>query len=248
MDYFRSEPFYFKVSGLYGLFTDPVTKAGGEKYTYQIPTYQALKGITEEIYWKPTIYYVVDSFKVNKPFKTETKGIRAPLNAGGNDLNYYTYLKDVEYLVKFHFEWNLNRDDLKMDRNEKKHQQILIRSLKKGGRRDAFLGTRECVANVEYITEREYLQETTPFANQSISMGIMFHSFTYPGESTTKCNRLISNFSSVTLKNGEVKFLRPEECEIRHDLGNYSIRDFKYDEMKSVDKETTEYDLEEGIK
>ena len=37
----------FKVWGRYALFTDPVTKIGGEKCTYQIPTYQALKGILE---------------------------------------------------------------------------------------------------------------------------------------------------------------------------------------------------------
>lgn len=42
----------FVVYGKYGLFTDPVTKIGGEKFTYQIPTYQALKGIVESIYWK----------------------------------------------------------------------------------------------------------------------------------------------------------------------------------------------------
>lgn len=37
----------YKVYGRYALFTDPLTKTGGEKFTYQIPTYQALKGITE---------------------------------------------------------------------------------------------------------------------------------------------------------------------------------------------------------
>lgn len=35
----------FKVYGKYALFTDPLTKIGGEKCSYQIPTYQALKGI-----------------------------------------------------------------------------------------------------------------------------------------------------------------------------------------------------------
>lgn len=52
---FQSKPFYYKVKGEYALFTDPVTKGGGEKFTYQVPTYQALKGITEAIYWKPTL-------------------------------------------------------------------------------------------------------------------------------------------------------------------------------------------------
>ena len=45
----------FKVYGRMALFTDPITKLGGEKSSYSIPTYQALKGITESIYWKPTI-------------------------------------------------------------------------------------------------------------------------------------------------------------------------------------------------
>jgi len=31
----------FKVTGRYALFTDPLTKIGGEKFSYQIPTYEA---------------------------------------------------------------------------------------------------------------------------------------------------------------------------------------------------------------
>ena len=37
----------FCVSGRYALFSDPITRVGGEKLTYQVPTYQALKGILE---------------------------------------------------------------------------------------------------------------------------------------------------------------------------------------------------------
>ena len=50
----------FQVSGRYALFTDPITRIGGEKATYQIPTYQALKGILESVYWKPTLIWVID--------------------------------------------------------------------------------------------------------------------------------------------------------------------------------------------
>lgn len=39
----------YTVFGRYALFTDPLSKTGGEKCSYQIPTYQALKGITESI-------------------------------------------------------------------------------------------------------------------------------------------------------------------------------------------------------
>jgi len=39
----------FKVLGKYALFTDPLTKIGGEKCSYQIPTYEALKGILSSV-------------------------------------------------------------------------------------------------------------------------------------------------------------------------------------------------------
>ncbi|MBQ7931148.1 MAG: CRISPR-associated protein Cas5, partial [Clostridia bacterium] len=35
----------FEVSGDYGLFSDPIMRVGGEKCSYHIPTYEALKGI-----------------------------------------------------------------------------------------------------------------------------------------------------------------------------------------------------------
>ena len=44
-----------KVSGRYALFSDPINRIGGEKFSYQVPTYQALKGILESVYWKPTL-------------------------------------------------------------------------------------------------------------------------------------------------------------------------------------------------
>ena len=35
----------FLVTGQWALFTDPITKIGGEKFTYSVPTYEALKGV-----------------------------------------------------------------------------------------------------------------------------------------------------------------------------------------------------------
>lgn len=34
----------FQVTGDYALFSDPIMRVGGEKCTYQVPTYEALKG------------------------------------------------------------------------------------------------------------------------------------------------------------------------------------------------------------
>lgn len=65
----------FEVRGPYALFSDPVMRVGGEKTSYHIPTYEALRGITESIYWKPTIMWIIDAVRVMKPIQTETKGI-----------------------------------------------------------------------------------------------------------------------------------------------------------------------------
>ena len=80
----------YRVFGRYALFTDPLSKTGGEKCSYQIPTYQALKGITESIYWKPTLTWVIDECRIIKPILTESKGIRPIKYSGGNDLYLFT--------------------------------------------------------------------------------------------------------------------------------------------------------------
>jgi hypothetical protein len=57
-----------------------------------MPTYEALKGIATSVYWKPTLIWVIDSVRVMKRIRTQTKGTR-PLNyGGGNSLAIYTFL------------------------------------------------------------------------------------------------------------------------------------------------------------
>ena len=43
----------FEVYGPYALFSDPVMRVGGEKTSYHIPTYEALRGIVESISGSP---------------------------------------------------------------------------------------------------------------------------------------------------------------------------------------------------
>ena len=228
MESFKSDPFFMKVFGDYALFTDPVTKGGGEKFTYQVPTYQAIKGMVEACYWKPSLYYVIDSIKIINPIRTETKGILAPMKDGGKDLNYYTYLKDVEYLIKYSFRWNENRPELDYDWNEKKHEQILLRSMKKGGRRDIFLGTRECFGYIEKISREEYESAKGYYEGETISLGIMFHSFTYPDEAYDKDteNVLTSNFHPIVMIDSKIDFVEPKACQIKHNIGSYTFKRF----------------------
>lgn len=201
----------FKVYGKYALFTDPLTKIGGEKYSYQIPTYQALKGILESVYWKPTIVWIIDKVRIMKAIRTQTRSAK-PLNySGGNSLAIYTYLSDVEYQVQAHFEWNMNREDMAKDRNENKHFFVARRMIERGGRRDIFLGTRECQGYVEPCRFGEGAGFYDTYGE--LGFDLMFHGFDYPDEAGEP--KLFSRFWRPKLINGVLEFEHPEDCKIK---------------------------------
>lgn len=205
----------YKVYGKYALFTDPLTKIGGEKFSYEIPTYGALKGVTESIYWKPTFIWRIDAVRIMRPIQTQSQGIR-PIHYqdSKNDLSIYTYLYDVEYRVKAHFEWNVNRPDLACDRNENKHWDIAKRMIERGGRRDIFLGSRECQA---YVEPCDFYEGKGAYDNiTERAFGVMVHGITYPDEQTQEeyQNRMTVRLWKPVMKNGVVTFLRPDDEEI----------------------------------
>lgn len=207
----------FKVYGKYALFSDPVTRPGGEKFSYQTPTYQAVKGIVESIYWKPTLIWYIDKIRVMKRIQTESKGIRPVKMNGGNELAYYTYLKDVEYQVSAHFEWNEQRPELEADRNENKHHNIARRWIERGGRRDVFLGTRECQAYVEPCVFGEGEGDYDNYGE--LDFGVMFHGFDYPDE--TGKNELGVRLCHQRMENGVINFTDPREIRLRRVVNTY---------------------------
>ncbi|MCL2377730.1 MAG: type I-C CRISPR-associated protein Cas5c [Defluviitaleaceae bacterium] len=214
----------FKVYGRYALFSDPLTRPGGEKFSYQVPTYQALKGIIESIYWKPTFIWHIDAVRVMKRIQTESRGIRPIKMGGGNDLAYYTYLRDVEYQVMAHFKCNPQRPELAHDYNEHKHHNMAKRAIKQGGRRDVFLGTRECQAYVEPCTFGEGAGEydkapdgITPYGR--IDFGMMFHGFDYPDETGNK--ELAVRWWRQSMDSGIIVFDPPTDIELRHVVREY---------------------------
>lgn len=215
----------YKVYGKYALFTDPLTKTGGEKFTYQVPTYQALKGITESIFWKPTFTWIIDACRVMNRIQTEAKGIRPIKYHGGNDLATYTYLKDVEYHVKAHFIWNENRPDLADDRCENKHYEITKRMIERGGRRDVFLGTRECQA---YVEPCSFLEGEGAYDEMDLSFGIMLHGITYPDEAVRENEKghMTTRLWNATMQKGIIYFPQPEECEIRRVIRPMEMKQF----------------------
>jgi len=201
----------FMVSGRFALFTDPLTKIGGEKCSYHIPTYEALKGVAKSIYWKPTFVWVIDNVRVMRRIRTQSKSMKPLDFSGGNSLAIYTYLADVEYQVQAHFEWNQYRNDLTEDRDPDKHWHVAKRMIEKGGRQDIFLGTRECQSYVEPsifgVGKGEYDDDG------EVAYGVMFHGFDYPDETGT--TELHSRFWRPVMNRGVITFQRPEECTIR---------------------------------
>lgn len=223
----------FEVYGKYALFTDPLMKLGGEKLTYQIPTYQALKGIVESIYWKPSIIWYIDEIRVMNPIQMESKGIR-PLEYGeGNTLANYTYLRDVRYQVRAHFEFNVHRKDLEKDFNEYKHHNIAKRCVKAGGRRDVYLGTRECQA---YVVQCNFGEGKGHYDDiEEIHFGTMVHGINYPDETGKK--EMEVRLWQPVMKRGFIQFIRPEECPLVRPIRKFQPKSFSlYENMQPVDR------------
>jgi CRISPR-associated protein Cas5d len=244
----------FRVWGRYAMFTDPLTRVGGEKCSYHLPTYEALKGLAKSIYWKPTFIWHIDQVRVMKRIRTQTKGMK-PMDyvSGGNTLAIYTYLTGdsdpitkepgVQYQVRAHFEWNEHRPELKKDRNDGKHFEIAKRSLERGGRQDIFLGTRDCQGYAEpcVFGEGEGAYDNTG----DVQYGLMFHSFDYPDE--TGENKLASNFWDPKLVDGIIDFHRPDARRVKKEIRAMSAKRFGVDEnLQYVEIEAQQYAASTG--
>jgi CRISPR-associated protein Cas5d len=202
----------FLVRGRYALFSDPVTRIGGEKCSYPVPTYEALKGVTKSVYWKPTLIWFIKRVRILNAIRTQSKGVKPiSFDAGGNTLSIYAYLLDVCYQVEVAFTWNEHRPELAADRIDGKHYEIARRMIEKGGRQDVFLGTRECQGYVEpcRFGEDAGAYDDVP----ELAFGLMFHSFDYPDE--TGINELAARFWPAVMRKGIIEFPLPSACPVR---------------------------------
>ncbi len=231
----------FRLWGRQALFTDPVTKIGGEKFSCQVPTYEAIKGVLKSIYWKPTLIWHVDKIRVMNPIRTQTKSTK-PLDwNGGNTLALYTFLQDVEYQVQAHFAWNEYRPELKNDRIDGKHFAIANRMLERGGRQDIFLGTRDCQG---YVAPCEFGKDKGAYDDlDELAFGLMFHSFAYPDE--TGVNELHSRFWMARMQRGVITFPQVNNTK---SLKSRFVREmtpkiFGDNNLKPVSKEAEELGL-----
>ena len=99
--------------------------------------------------------------------------------------------------------------------------------IERGGRRDVFLGTRECQA---YVEPCRFGKGEGAYDNlNELSFGLMYHGITYPDEAYSEETRgkMTVNFWNPTMKKGVIDFLRPEECRIHKSLHNMEMKIFK---------------------
>ena len=84
--------------------------------------------------------------------------------------------------------------------------------IERGGRRDVFLGTRECQG---YVEPCEFGQGDGFYDNYpgEISFGLMFHGFDYPDELGK--GEFQARFWQPKMIEGVVEFIRPEQCATR---------------------------------
>jgi CRISPR-associated protein Cas5d len=169
----------------------------------------------------------------------ESKGIRTiKYYDGGTGLYYYTYLKNVEYQVRAHFEWNYYDKEYEKDQDNKKHFAIATRSLKKGGRQDIFLGTRECQG---YVEPCKFGDGKSAYDGKKLAFGTMFHSFDYPNEllkGQQETKKLTVNLWNAKIENGIIDFDKSKKNLVKREIK--SVISYKYkinDNLLGVAKE-----------
>lgn len=219
----------FELIGDYALFSDIITRPGGEKNTYMVPTYEALKGAAKNCFWKPTINWVIDAVRVMNPIRTEPiNKLLSNYSTSGKDLACFTYLRDVRYQVRAHFEWNMRDQEFEKDRNAGKFGAIIQRAVRAGGRYDIFLGTRECQAELRPCVFGE--GEGYYDHMGEMELGYMYHGLTYPDAADVLPGEedfLTVRFWRPVMKNGIITFIRPEECADRRHIRKFEPTTWK---------------------
>lgn len=221
------DAFCFEVSGSQALFSDPIMRVSGQKCSYPVPTYEALKGICKSVYFKPTFIIFVDAVRIMNPIRMTACGVKpVHYQDASNDLAYYMYLSDVRYQVFGHIEWNMNRPEFAGDRILAKHIKMMRNAIRAGGRRNVFLGTSECCAEVDacdFGAGDGYYDNTG-----EMQLDLMLHSITYPEEAYSDATRgqmMVAMWRPV-MRNGVIEFIRPDQCTMTKPAGRMAMQTF----------------------
>lgn len=203
----------FEISGRYALFTDPLTSCGGDKCSLPVPTYEALKGMARAIYSNAGFSWVIDAVRIIASINaTEAMTLtRRNYFEKGQDIAIYTYLRNVCYKVLAHMEFSEGTPP----ETQHKHYSIARRMLRKGGRREVFLGTKGCPAEVSPC---RFHDGEGFYDDVSENFGLMYHSITY--NDNEPCSVQLFH---CQMERGIIAFPRPEECPVSRRIRSHAL-------------------------
>lgn len=186
--------FKVQVSGEYALFSRPELKV--ERYSYDVLTPSAARGILEAICWKPAIRYVIDKIYVQNPIrvtnirrneiaaKASASQARSAMNGGTNPMFIASansiqqrashLLKDVSYVIEAHF---VMTDKAGERDTPEKFYNMILRRLRNGQcYHQPYFGCREFPVKFSLYEETEVL---TAYAGEEKDLGLMLYDMDY---------------------------------------------------------------------
>ena len=211
-----------KVWGDYALFSRPELKV--ERYSYDVMTPSAARGILEAIYWHPGMKWKIDKIYVKNPIRftsVRRNEVKSKVSAS-NVLSVYNgadkplyisskeeivqrasmILTNVEYVIEAHFEMteNVNETD-----NPGKFKDIIMRRLRRGEcYHMPYFGCREFPAHFA-LCEEEKIQTAFDDVPEK-DLGLMLFDMDY----TNKAN-ISPMFFRAVMKQGVIDL---RNCEV----------------------------------
>ena len=211
-----------KVWGDYALFSRPELKV--ERYSYDVMTPSAARGILEAIYWHPGLRWKIDRIYVNKPIRftsvrrneVKSKALASKVFEVYNGAEKPLYistkqdivqrasviLTDVEYVIEAHFEMT---DKANETDNPGKFKEIMLRRLKRGEcYHMPYFGCREFPAHFALCGEEKI---HTAYENvEEKDMGLMLFGMDYsdPENIEPMFFRAVMRKGVIDLRNCEV--------------------------------------------
>ena len=186
--------YQIRVRGELACFTRPEFKT--ERFSYEVITPSAARGVIEAILWKPAIRWQIRRILVLAPprfvqLKRNEVNSRASVRniqqaaRGGRPCDYFAdedraqrntlALRDVDYAVEAEFEMTRHAGS---DDNPLKFDEMFRRRLEKGQfHMQPYLGCREFPA---WVTS--YTGDPPPLENETRDLGYMLHDLRYQGD------------------------------------------------------------------
>lgn len=213
-----------EVWGGYALFSRPELKV--ERYSYDVMTPSAARGLLEAIYWHPGLRWIIDKIYVLSPIaftgirrnevksKISVRNVSAVMNKGAGELfiatsddiqqRASTVLRNVHYVIEAHFELT---DRAAPGDNEGKFCDIMRRRLEKGQCfHQPCFGCREFPAHFKKWEGGEIV---TAYPDEERELGLMLYDIDYADP-----ENLTPMFFRARLEKGVLNVPAPDSREV----------------------------------